>query len=249
MQAVMNKSEDSGSRSLLRSSPKLHQRRSLQEANSVSLQLSGNQVQHSKDPHGQILRQLRQAQRLDPSIVATQACISLGQLYELETGGQRLFYSNALRQQAARRVARLLHSDWDAILAGKVHASQGAPAETPVTAPQATGQVIPLRPSIQLVHDSHASEVEHSVERSAAHPPAGTSLLSVPDVANLHDAPPARTHETIAASTPAKPAAAPLPAPTRSHLLWRALLGVLFALAIAAAAWRAGLLGNVLQTL
>jgi len=93
--------------------PRLHQRRSLQEANEVSLQLSGNQLHDSNDPRGRRLRALRQAQGLKPSEVATEACISLGQLYELETGGERLFYSATLRQQAARRVAQLLGADWD----------------------------------------------------------------------------------------------------------------------------------------
>jgi transcriptional regulator with XRE-family HTH domain len=93
----------------------LHQRRSLQAANEVSLQLSGNQVGLSQDPQGQRLRQIRKAQGLDPARVATEACISLGQLYELETGGRRLFYSDTLRQQAGRRVATILGSDWDAL--------------------------------------------------------------------------------------------------------------------------------------
>lgn len=93
--------------------PRLHQRRSLQEANEVSLQLSGNQLHVSSDPRGRRLRALRQAQGLNPSEVATEACISLGQLYELETGGERLFYSTTLRQQAGRRVAQLLGADWD----------------------------------------------------------------------------------------------------------------------------------------
>lgn len=93
--------------------PRLLQRRSLQEANEVSLQLSGNHLHDSSDPRGQRLRALRQAQGLNPSEVATEACISLGQLYELETGGERLFYSPTLRQQAGRRVAQLLGVDWD----------------------------------------------------------------------------------------------------------------------------------------
>lgn len=57
--------------------PVLYQRRSLQEANLLSLNLSGNQLDPSKDPRGQLVRQFRKAQRLDPSAVATEACISL----------------------------------------------------------------------------------------------------------------------------------------------------------------------------
>lgn len=109
----MNLPEDTRPQRPASASTRLHQRRSLQEANEFSLQLSGNQLQHSSDPQGQRLRTIRKAQGLNPSEVATQACISLGQLYELETGGDRLFYSATLRQQAGRRVAQLLGTDWD----------------------------------------------------------------------------------------------------------------------------------------
>jgi hypothetical protein len=39
--------------------------------------------------------------------------MSLSQLYELEDGGNSRFYSDSLRRQAGRRVARLLGADWD----------------------------------------------------------------------------------------------------------------------------------------
>ena len=68
-QAISQRRASSGS-------PVLHQRRSLQEANEVSLNLSGNQLDPSKDPRGQRLRQIRKALGLDPSSVATRACIS-----------------------------------------------------------------------------------------------------------------------------------------------------------------------------
>lgn len=274
----MNKPGDSGSGSLLRSSTRLHQRRSLQEANDVSQQLSGNQLHQSQDPHGQVLRQLRQSLQLDPSSVATQACISLGQLYELETGGRRLFYSETLRHQAARRVAGLLGSDWDAIVAGRVQPKAStAAAATATAAPAHTGgQVIALRPNVERAQPSSGIEAPTSLVQTAAaktatkaaptqaHPPAGTSLLSTPDVGSPTDlnaaSPSGAFHDSIDASVTARPqsgktqvtATAPHPPavpstdPNRHHHAWRAVLGVLFVLALVAAAWRTGLIGGKL---
>jgi len=182
MPASMSQQDDRSPRGLLRQGSRLHQRRSLQEANEISLELSGNQLHHSSDPHGQILRQLRQSLRLDPSKIATQACISLGQLYELETGGRHLFYSEALRHQAGRRVAQLLGSDWDAIVAGKVCVLHSAPA-TARPAPAGGGaQVIDLHPHTSSGslprQNPNASTVQAAGPTSL--PPSGTALLNVP---------------------------------------------------------------------
>lgn len=249
----MNKPEDSGSRSVLRTGARLHQRRSLQEANAVSLQLSGNQLHQSTDPHGQVLRQLRQAQKLDPSSVATQACISLGQLYELETGGRRLFYSEALRTQAARRVASLLHSDWDAIVAGQIRPEPAGQAWSHRHSPLTGGQVIPLRPPPQTAHHSQSPDTAHPVThpapqgqdahgRSQSLPPAGTRLLSTPTqpeapvmVSPAHEEP----------SRTVTPSPSPDATPGRRHLVLRTLLGILFGLLVLVAARRAGLFTNV----
>lgn len=67
----------------------------------------------SMDVRGQHLRQLRLQRDLDPVLLATQACISLRQLQQLETGEHSLFYSAGLRNQAGRRVAALLGAQWD----------------------------------------------------------------------------------------------------------------------------------------
>lgn len=67
----------------------------------------------SQDVRGQTLRLLRMQQDLDPVELATRACISLRQLYQLESGEYSLFYSEGLRNQAGRRVARMLGVDWD----------------------------------------------------------------------------------------------------------------------------------------
>lgn len=66
-----------------------------------------------QDARGQALRALRLQQHVDPVLLATKACISLRQLFQLETGASSLFYSEGLRNQAGRRVAAILGADWD----------------------------------------------------------------------------------------------------------------------------------------
>lgn len=87
--------------------------RTLQSANKEALSHLGLPSETPGDPKGRILRQLRLQLGIDPSLLATQACMSLSQLYELEDGGNSRFYSESLRRQAGRRVARLLGADWD----------------------------------------------------------------------------------------------------------------------------------------
>ncbi|WP_146187753.1 RodZ family helix-turn-helix domain-containing protein [Limnohabitans sp. T6-5] len=85
------------------------------QANRDALALLGLGNETTTDLKGQVLRQMRLAQNLDPAVLATEACISLAQLYEIEKGIDSLFYSDTLRQQAARRVSQLLSIDWDQI--------------------------------------------------------------------------------------------------------------------------------------
>ncbi len=87
--------------------------RTLQHANREALRQLGWSEEASSDAKGRVLRQLRLQLGLDPSLLATHACISLSQLYELEDGGHSRFYSASLRRQAGRRVATLLGVNWD----------------------------------------------------------------------------------------------------------------------------------------
>lgn len=66
-----------------------------------------------QDPRGQTLRLLRLQSNRDPVTLATEACISLRQFYQLENGETSLFYNTGLRNQAGRRVATLLGVRWD----------------------------------------------------------------------------------------------------------------------------------------
>ena len=81
-----------------------------------------------QDVRGQTLRLLRMQQNWDAAVLATQACISLRQLYQLENGETTLFYSPSLRNQAGRRVTALLGAKWDEL--GQ------APAPAPAAAVQ-----------------------------------------------------------------------------------------------------------------
>jgi hypothetical protein len=89
--------------------------KNLLQANRDAVTLLGLGNDATFDMKGQILRQLRLTQNLDPAVLATEACISVAQLYEIEKGVDSLFYSDNLRQQAARRIAQLLGIDWDHI--------------------------------------------------------------------------------------------------------------------------------------
>lgn len=101
--------------SLVRNPVRPGRNESLLRANRESMAHLGSGNEVTTDPKGRILRQLRLNAGLDPSELATRACISLAQLYEIEMGLTTLFYSNSLREQAARRVARLLCTDWQTL--------------------------------------------------------------------------------------------------------------------------------------
>jgi hypothetical protein len=101
--------------SLSRSPSRPGQNESLLHANRSSAAHMDQLAEASEDPKGRLIRILRLNLELDPAELATQACISVAQLYEIEQGLSTRFYSNSLREQAARRVAKLLNSDWDTL--------------------------------------------------------------------------------------------------------------------------------------
>jgi hypothetical protein len=95
--------------------------RNLLHANKKSDNFIGQQHLVSDDPFGGVLRQLRIQRGIEAFDLATNTCISVWQLYELETGKDTLFYTPGLRNKAAQRVAEYLGSDWSDILQGLVH--------------------------------------------------------------------------------------------------------------------------------
>ncbi len=98
----------------------LHIKRHLLKENKSSQTFIGQQTIETDDPFGSVLRKLRFQQGLDAAVVASHACISIWQLYELETGKEGLFYTPGLRRRAAERVAAFLKSDWNEICEGRV---------------------------------------------------------------------------------------------------------------------------------
>jgi len=92
----------------------------LEQENRVSFVFNKFQSQEfaSPDPHGNVFRRIRLTHGVDPVALATAACISVSQYYQLESGETSLFHSRITRTISARRVATLLAADWDAIVNG-----------------------------------------------------------------------------------------------------------------------------------
>lgn len=121
----------------------------------------------SSDPQGQALRELRIRRDMDPVLLATQACISLRQLLQLESGETSLFYSKSLRNQAGRRVATLLGAQWDTL--GQL------PPEP--EAPPATGVVMSLVPP--ATRQAREEEAVAGIGK-VLHKPATDTLVTPP---------------------------------------------------------------------
>lgn len=79
---------------------------------------------------GELLREWRFSQNWDVTDLARRANLSIGQIQQLETGGTSLFYSAAIRENAARKVATLLGADPDAVIrTDDVPAAPEAPSQ------------------------------------------------------------------------------------------------------------------------
>lgn len=125
----------------------LGQARTLETANRQALRHLGWPIESTGDPKGRVLRQLRLHQGIDPAWLATEACMSLSQLYELEDGAKSRFYSDSLRRQAGRRIAHLLGTNWDRL-----------PIEDPIKIINASN-VVPLqRSSAHTLHTAYQQE-------------------------------------------------------------------------------------------
>ena len=79
-----------------------------------------------------LLREWRLAKQLELNIVAREANLSIGQIRQLEEGGDSCFYSPAIKESAARKVAQVLGGDPDQVI--KIPATDlqvNAPLESP----------------------------------------------------------------------------------------------------------------------
>ena len=187
--------------------------RTLQNANKEALHLLGQPIDTPGDPKGRVLRMLRLQIGIDPSLLATQACMSLSQLYELEEGGNSRFYSDSLRRQAGRRVARLLGADWDRIEQVDHSKAQTTSNVVPLQRPGSG----PVAPAIVEVKVRVATEPTQSITMSAdeyhqsspVNPEQAVSMgLSTP------------ASETLLIEPPSVPQFVTAPAPVRKSPAW-----------------------------
>lgn len=172
---------DGGRSKVLKQVKSLHMKRHLLEANQNLETFIGDQNSDTDDRFGCVLRRLRMQQGLEASIVASHACISIYQLYELETGQDTLFYTSGLRYKAAQRVAQFLGTDWSAILQGRV----SVPAISAPSAqlhllnfPRTEGQLNPAQPSQAVAIE----EVQATHSGVALTPLSTAHFLRVADV-------------------------------------------------------------------
>jgi transcriptional regulator with XRE-family HTH domain len=117
---TMELPSEGGRLTVLKQVKSLHIKRHLLQANKDLETFIGDQNSETDDPFGRVLRRLRVHKGLRASVVASKACISVWQLYELETGKDTLFYTPGLRIKAAQRVAEFLGTDWSEILQARV---------------------------------------------------------------------------------------------------------------------------------
>lgn len=65
---------------------------------------------------GELLREWRLANNMETSVLARKAILSQGQILQIESGEMSLFYSQAIQEKAARKVALLLGGDPDLVI-------------------------------------------------------------------------------------------------------------------------------------
>lgn len=65
---------------------------------------------------GELLREWRLANNMETGVLARKAILSQGQILQLESGETSLFYSQAIQEKAARKVALLLGGDPDLVI-------------------------------------------------------------------------------------------------------------------------------------
>lgn len=190
----------------------------------------------NQDVRGQTLRLLRMQQNWDPASLATQACISLRQLYQLEGGETSLFYSKSLRNQAGRRVATILGARWDELEQPPAPAIPDKHIKlVSTTAPQ-TPTVTPLVESSSPATATAAAPTMESpspveMPMGLDKPAVDTLVVPTPVMAQI--------------SRPEPMPTAPPPSSRKLHPLWTFAGWLLAAGAGAGTGWAWALLGPV----
>lgn len=78
---------------------------------------------------GELLREWRLAQQMDQSDLARRVSLSAGQIQQLESGGVSLFYSEAIRCNAARKVATALGQEPESVIRTSANEGDGTQPE------------------------------------------------------------------------------------------------------------------------
>lgn len=231
LQNPLQPPQDAAARHLLKPVSWLYRKRYLQQANQFQTEWNTSWFrQPSTDPHGKVLQRLRLDQRKDPCQLATEACLSVAQLQELEYGDNTLFYCPSLRTTAARRVARILGVDWDDIVSGKVQPPPVRESVQTLPSRERTAEVIALKPGfLFLPRTATMPASTSSTQEQVAF--SSNTLLARP--ADMDDAQAQAQTQAPASSDTTSPAPA-VQAPR--HKLWL-VLGLLAMAAGASAAW------------
>ncbi len=158
------------------------------------------ELEAGQDARGQVLRALRLQQQRDPVTLATEACISLRQLFQLETGASSLFYSPGLRNQAGRRVATLLGADWDRL-----------PDSPPMPV---ADRHLKLVPAPGTSTSTPAAPLSHASPAQPTH--TGSAVLDKPATDTLV----LEAHATARLTQPAQSTAGPRRRITRTPAVW-----------------------------
>ena len=91
---------------------------------------------------GELLREWRLAQQIDQSDLARRVNLSAAQIQQLESGGVSLFYSEAIRCSAARKVATALGQEPESVI--RTIANEGGGTEPAVMSLQVLDDLIEL---------------------------------------------------------------------------------------------------------
>ena len=175
------------------------------------------------------LRQLQEAAGMDETQLARIACLSVAQVRQLAQGGDSLFYSQAVKRQAYKRLLLILGAPAPSQIEPSVHEDQPAqdvrPAQTidDIVALSERNQYLEHRPLVDFFHDLRLRLVQARQPLAALALLLLAVLLLVLNWPNDEAASPkAQVENTPAAPPPSAPSAAsavsvspPAPEPAR----------------------------------
>lgn len=114
-------------------------------------------IPNSDRVRGELLRQWRLAQDLEPSTLARRVNLSAAQIQQLESGGSSLFYSEAIKYNAARKVAAALGGDPDSVI--RTMAGDGGVKTTEQMSLQVLDDLVQLSEQRKKAQQENSSKV------------------------------------------------------------------------------------------